>query len=114
MADIIVFTPEQANAFATFPIGCPVWYFPPESSDGSTCKIIKGTISEVSYRGPQLGMMYQLDNKLHMEAVPEKLLGYAFQCPVIVSPPNGEGGTSFEKVFTAEEVKGEKNLERTK
>ena len=91
--DTLKFSAEQSEKF-TFPVGCPVWYFPNAKSPAKTeegrnqYSIMPGTIESVTFANQlSCGEKWQ---DCWWGAISEKELSYAFQCPVIISP-EGEG-----------------------
>ena len=105
MMKTLTFTPEQAANFP-FPIGCPVWYFIAPEEDTDEFKnlpgysVRQGVVKQASM---ELGAVGQICYKVvHKEkvigdALPEKKLGYAFQCPVTVTAGEGDAeGSSYE------------------
>lgn len=101
----LTFTPEQTASFP-FPIGCPVWYFPTSEDEIDECKnlpgysVRQGVVERASMELGAVGQIcYRVVHKEKVigDALPEKNLGYAFQCPVTVAAGEGDAdGPSFE------------------
>eukprot|EP00804_Cyclotella_cryptica_P006054 CCRYP_010680-RA/>CCRYP_010680-RA protein AED:0.07 eAED:0.07 QI:137/1/1/1/1/1/2/495/547 len=97
--EILKFTAEQAESF-TFPVGCPVWYFPKgkQSSDDDgegrhPYIIFQGVVESVSMNLKTMQILYHVmkaGHKIGTEPISENELAYAFQCPVNIFPKEDE------------------------
>lgn len=104
--EVLKFTAEQAESF-TFPVGCPVWYFPrlKESSRDSEGReqsiIFQGVVESVAMDLKTMQILYQVTKDGHdigTGRIPETELTFAFQCPVLILPEEDETNQPMDGV----------------